>query len=193
MKFCKRRLKTKTTMSEPNIQPPLVTRDVTRDVAGAPNQASLVACIEWFLERDARVNIIRHPAINELFGWKQTREGESPETFEFASAEDRLAIGIFQAVSNNNTEKELHAWITDLLVALDDAAKTNEAITDNFNLDTNAETPALERATQLPDDTARDVYLTACWLETLCTAEARVLGWVYQCLYGRAFQPNNFA
>ena len=38
----------------------------------------------------------------------------------------------------------------------------------------------------------RDIYLTCCWLETLCTAEVRVLGWAYRELYGRPFHPNNF-
>ena len=44
----------------------------------------------------------------------------------------------------------------------------------------------------VPTARGREIYLTCCWLETLCTAEVRVLGWVYQARFGRAFHPNNF-
>jgi hypothetical protein len=33
------------------------------------------------------------------------------------------------------------------------------------------------------------MYLSSCWFDALFTAEARVLGWVYQELYGKPFQP----
>ena len=88
---------------------------------------------------------------------------------------------------SNPDERALHAWIAQLLNALDDASRTNEEITSAYRLDP-AESPVAESG-KIPAAAEREVYLTCCWLEVLCTAEARVLGWVYQELYGRPFQP----
>jgi len=33
------------------------------------------------------------------------------------------------------------------------------------------------------------MYLTSSWIENLCTAEARFLGWIYQEMYGKPFTP----
>jgi len=35
-------------------------------------------------------------------------------------------------------------------------------------------------------------FLINCWIESLCTAEIRVLGWLYQEFYRRPFRPENF-
>jgi hypothetical protein len=51
---------------------------------------------------------------------------------------------------------------------------------------------AVREAAKIPTTNGRAIFLTTCWLDTLCTAEIRVLGWVYQELYGRPFHPNNF-
>ena len=48
---------------------------------------------------------------------------------------------------------------------------------------------ALAKSEKLTTNTERRLYLTSCWLETLLTAEARVLGWAYQEMYGRPFTP----
>lgn len=191
--------------SAPSLQPPKIVRNDQAATAtkNALTQSSVIACIQWFLDFDARVNIVRHPHINKLFLHVQERkekrmakenqvhEDDAPD-FHFDSAEDRLAIGIFQALANNATELELHAWIADLLTALDDATKTNEAISETYDLSNNQNDSALARAAALPTEIEREIYLSACWLEVLCTAEARVLGWIYQDLYGRAFRPENF-
>ncbi len=173
-------------------RPPVVTRDA---VTGAPDQAALVECVEWFLNFDSRVAVVRHPHVEEVFQWKQTRdEAMSPQAnaFHFDSAEDRFALGVFQALNTYMTEADLHRWISELLTALDDATKTNEAVTEAFALSTDANVSAIERAADLPSDDEREIFLTTCWLEVLCTAEARVLGWLYQDLYNRPFHPNNF-
>ncbi|MCP9496601.1 MAG: hypothetical protein MSG64_19360 [Pyrinomonadaceae bacterium MAG19_C2-C3] len=173
-------------------RPPVVTRDA---VTGAPDQAALVECVNWFLNFDSRVAIVRHPHVEQVFQWKQTRDETitpSANAFHFDSVEDRFALGVFQALATYTTEADLHRWISELLTALDDATKTNEAITEAFALSTDANVAALERAARLPSDDEREIFLTTCWLEVLCTAEARVLGWLYQDLYNRAFHPNNF-
>ncbi|HEX8073019.1 MAG TPA: hypothetical protein VF546_23940 [Pyrinomonadaceae bacterium] len=166
---------------------------LARDAGGRVAPGALADVIEWFLDHDPRVNVVRHPRVEELFQWKQAQSRAAGEgVYEFDNAEARLAVGIVQAVVSNDGERELHAWIAQLLNALDEAAQTNEELAHTYQLDAGAASVVAEAA-KLPHERGREVYLTCCWLETLCTAEVRVLGWVYQELYGRAFHPNNFA
>jgi hypothetical protein len=161
---------------------------LARDAAGRIDSNALADVIQWFLDRDARVNAVRHPRVEEIFRWKQEAArlaGE--EVFRFDTAEDRFAVGVVQALMANTDERALHGWIAQLLGALDDASRTNEEITSAYRLD--AAAPAVAESQKIPAAEAREVYLTCCWLEVLCTAEVRVLGWVYQELYGRPFQP----
>jgi hypothetical protein len=46
---------------------------------------------------------------------------------------------------------------------------------------------SLKRSAKLTTKSEIRLYLTSCWVEVLCTAEARFLGWVYQELYGKPF------
>jgi hypothetical protein len=170
-------------------QPP----PLARDELGRIEPASLADLIEWFLNNDPRVNMIRHPKVEEVFQWKQAesrRAGE--EVYEFTNAEERLAIGIMQAIVENEGESALHSWISQLLNALDDATKTNEEVSHAYRLDTSGDASTVGEAAKIPTERGRAIFLTCCWLEALCTAEVRVLGWVYQQLYGRPFQPGNY-
>jgi hypothetical protein len=170
-------------------QPP----PLARDELGRIEPASLADLIEWFLNNDPRVNMIRHPKVEEVFQWKQAesrRVGE--EVYEFTNAEERLAVGIMQAIVENEGEGALHGWISQLLNALDDATKTNEEVSHAYHLDTSGELSTVGEAAKIPTERGRAIFLTCCWLEALCTAEVRVLGWVYQQLYGRPFQPGNY-
>ncbi len=164
-----------------------------RDAEGRVEPASLANLIQWFLDFDERVAVVRFPAVESLFQWKQQQTlAAEPDTYAFPHAEDRLAVGIMQALTANDSERELHAWVKELLGALDDATKTNELIAEAYGLTPGGDSSVIEEAMKIPSASERAVYLTCCWLETLCTAEARVLGWVYQSLYGRAFHPENF-
>jgi hypothetical protein len=170
-------------------QPP----PLARDELGRIEPASLADLIAWFLDHDSRVNMIRHPKVEEVFQWKQAesrRAGE--EVYEFTNAEERLAIGIMQAIVENEGERALHGWISQLLNALDDATKTTEEVSHAYRLDTSGEASTVDEAAKIPTERGRAIFLTCCWLEALCTAEVRVLGWVYQQLYGRPFQPGNY-
>lgn len=170
------------------LPPPLA-----RDELGRIEPSSLADLIGWFLDHDPRVNMIRHPKVEEVFQWKQAesrRAGE--EIYEFANAEERLAIGIMQAIVENEGEAALHGWISQLLNALDDATKTTEEVSHAYHLDTDGEASTVGEAAKIPTERGRAIFLTCCWLEALCTAEVRVLGWVYQQLYGRPFQPGNY-
>ena len=171
------------------IQPPAL----SRDARGRVEPTSLADIIQWFLDYDERVAVVRFPAVEALFQWKQ-REAlkEHPEAAAFKSAEDRLAVGVMQALVEHDTETGLHAWIKELLAALDDASKTNGVIAEAYGLGPSEESSVVSEAEKIPSRRERDIYLTCCWLETLCTAEARVLGWAYRGLYGRAFHPDNF-
>ena len=160
------------------------------DATGRINNSSLADVIEWFLERDQRVAVIRHPSVEELFQWKQNQSKlESEDVFVFDHAEARLAIGIIQALMQNTTERELHAWISQLLNTLDEAAKANEEISAAYKLETGGEQSVVREALKIPSQQARKSFLISCWLETLCTAEIRVLGWVYQELYRKPYAP----
>jgi hypothetical protein len=47
----------------------------------------------------------------------------------------------------------------------------------------------LRQADKIPFERGRNEFLLNCWIETLCTAEARVLGWLYKEFYGRPYAP----
>lgn len=164
-----------------------------RDQHGAIDYDSLPDIIEWFLCYDQRVAIIRHPKVEELFHWKQEQSRAAGEdVFNFNRAEDRLAIGIIQSVAHHSSERELHGWIGQLLNALNQASQSTERVSHEYNLDLNATASVISEAQKIPAATARREFLIDCWIETLCTAEVRVLGWLYREFYGRPFHPENF-
>lgn len=158
---------------------------------GGIDRESLADLLEWFLNFDERTARMRHPYTEELFQWKQQSDaGRGVEIYPFENAEARFAIGVFQALAENNTEQLLKFWITDVLNALHEARQTKMELTDSFRLDDRPEDSAMQKSEKLPSNSEKRLYLTSCWLEQLCTAEARFLGWVYQELYGIPFEPG---
>jgi len=167
------------------LSPPL-----QRHAGGQVDLDSVPDVIQWFLDFDQRVAIIKHPNVEEVFQWKQEQSRASGETvFDFKQAQDRLAIGIIQALAEHSTERALHSWISQLLNALDSATKANEAAAETYKLDLAAGGSVVKEADKIPSARGRRDFLINCWLETLCSAEARVLGWLYKEFYGRAFAP----
>jgi hypothetical protein len=163
---------------------------LARDAHGRVDVDSVPDVIEWFLNYDQRVAIIKHPAVEEVFQWKQQYSQEQGErVFAFKQAEDRLAIGIIQAIADNPAERELHSWISQLLNALESASKANESIAESYKLDLKSGGSILREADKIPFERGRNEFLLNCWIETLCTAEARVLGWLYKEFYGRPYAP----
>lgn len=172
---------------------PLRPPPLRSDKKGRVDYDSLADVIQWFLDYDERTAIIKHPNVEEVFQWKQTEDRRANENlYTFNRAEDRLAIGIVQAVTEHSSERRLYDWIRQLLQTLDEATKANEEISAAFKLQTGGAASPVAEAAKIPTASGRTVYLTYCWLEALCTAEARVLGWLYQELYGRIFHPDNF-
>ena len=174
-------------MSTPETQnaPPLL-----RDAGGNIDVDSVPDVIDWFLKYDQRVAIIKHPTVEEVFQWKQKySESQGEKVFVFKQAEDRLAIGIIQAIADNPSERELHSWIGQLLNALQTASKANESIAESYKLDLKSGGSIVREANQIPFQRGRNEFLLNCWIETLCTAEARVLGWLYKEFYGRPYSP----
>jgi hypothetical protein len=166
-------------------QPPL-----QRDTAGHIDVDSVPDVIEWFLNNDQRVAVIKHLSVEEVFQWKQQQSQlEGEEVFIFNRAEDRLAIGIIQALADNPSERDLHAWIGQLLMALDVAAKANESTAEAYQLDLRSGGSIVKQSEKIPFQRGRSEFLMNCWIETLCTAEARVLGWLYKEFYGRPYAP----
>src|SRR5919202_4097208 len=98
----------KTTQADGSFQPPAL----RRDAAGRVDPSSLAGVIQWFLDYDERVAVVRFPAVEALFQWKQQRTlEENPQAYAFSRAEDRLAVGVMQALVEHDTEDELHGWI----------------------------------------------------------------------------------
>ena len=161
-----------------------------RDAHGNADLDSVPDVIQWFLDFDQRVAIIKHPNVEEVFQWKQEQSRRAGENvFAFNRAEDRLAIGIIQALAENSNERALHSWISQLLNALDQASKANEAAAEAYQLNLAGGGSVIQEADKIPAACGRRDFLINCWVESLCTAEARVLGWLYREFYGRAFAP----
>jgi predicted enzyme related to lactoylglutathione lyase len=161
-----------------------------RDASGNVDPDSVPDVIQWFLDFDQRVALIKHPNVEQVFQWKQEQDRNAGEAvFAFARAEDRLAIGIIQALAENSTERALHSWISQLLNALDSASKENEAAAGAYKLDLQGGVSIVMEAEKIPSVRGRQEFLVNCWIETLCTAEARVLGWLYKEFYGYPFAP----
>ncbi|HEY0428764.1 MAG TPA: hypothetical protein VGC76_13365 [Pyrinomonadaceae bacterium] len=159
-----------------------------KTAAGDIDINSLANLLEWFLKFDRRVSIVRHPHVEELFQWKQADDAANGiEIYPFENAEARFAIGAFRALGENNTEDKLQNWITEILQALGESKQTNEDIAASYKLDS-AESHVAQ-AEKIPNNVERRLYLTSSWYEALHTAEVRFLGWVYQELYGKTFQP----
>jgi hypothetical protein len=164
--------------------PPKLRKTATGDI----DVNSLADLLEWFLNNDNRVGLVRLPQVEELFQWKQADDAANGiEVYPFENAEARLAIGAFQALGENQTEEKLARWITDLLEALGESKQTNEDIATSYKLEQNQS--HIAQAAKIPNKMEKRIYLTSCWIESLCTAEVRFLGWVYQELYGKPFQP----
>ena len=167
------------------IQPPLL-----RDAGGHVDVDSVPDVIDWFLNNDQRVAVVKHPSVEEVFQWKQQQsQAQGEEVFIFNRAEDRLAIGIIQALADNSSERDLHAWIGQLLMALDAAAKANESTAEAYQLDLRGGGSIVSQSEKIPFQRGRSEFLLNCWIETLCTAEARVLGWLYKEFYGKPYAP----
>ncbi len=150
---------------------------------------SLADLLEWFINNDNRVNLVRHPHVEELFQWRKAEDAANGvETYDFENAESRFAIGVFHTLGENNTQEKLQNWITELLEALGEAKQTSEDISNNYHLD--ASQSHVAQAEKIPTETEKRLYLTSSWIEALCTAEVRFLGWIFQELYGKPFQPN---
>ena len=155
---------------------------------GTVDTKTLADLIEWFLTYDERTARMRLPQVNELFQWKQQDdEANGVGTYPFENAEARFAIGVFQALEENDSEPLLKLWVSDVLNALQGSRETKREMTEAYRLDDDLEASDIQKAQKLTSNAERRLYLTSCWLEALCTAEARVLGWVYQEMYGKPF------
>src|SRR6186713_2363758 len=141
---------------------------------GGIDPSSIADLVEWFLNFDERTARMRHANTEELFQWKQKDdEGNGIGTYPFENAEARFAIGSFQALQENSSEPLLKLWISDLLNALHESRETKTELTEAYNLDQDTEASSLAKAEKLTTNAEKRLYLTSCWLEALCTAEAR--------------------
>ncbi len=77
-------------MTEQTHQPP----KLQKTPSGEINANSLADLLEWFLNFDQRVALVRHPHVEELFEWKQADDAANGiEVYPFENAEARFAIG----------------------------------------------------------------------------------------------------
>lgn len=171
---------------EQEIRPPALTKNPDGDI----NVNSLADLLEWFLNYDQKVGVVRHPHVQELFEWKQADDAANGvSVYPFENAEARFAIGIFQAIAENNSQAKLQSWMTDILQALGESKQTREDFVAQYNLETNQGASFIVEANKLPSRIEQRFFLTSAWIESLCIAEVRFLGWVYQELYGVPFEP----
>lgn len=171
---------------EQEIRPPALAKNPNGDI----NVNSLADLLEWFLNYDQKVGIMRHPHVQELFEWKQADDAANGvSVYPFENAEARFAVGTFQAIAENNSQPQLQQWMTDILLALGEAKQTREDFVAQNNLETNQGASFIVEAQKLPTRIEQRLFLTSAWIESLCMAEVRFLGWVYQELYGVPFQP----
>ncbi len=174
-------------MPEQTTQPPKLEKTSGGDI----NVNSLADLLEWFLNYDQRVAVVRHPHVQELFEWKQADDAANGiQVYPFENAEARFAVGAFQAIAENDSEQKLQDWITEVLQALGESKQTSEEIAERHNLAVKQGASSVMESQKIESKTERCLFLTSSWLEALCTAEVRFLGWVYQELYGKQFQPN---
>ncbi|MCS6875058.1 MAG: hypothetical protein N2Z23_07535 [Pyrinomonadaceae bacterium] len=149
---------------------------------------SLINLIDWFLKYDQKTAIMRHPQVEELFQWKQKDEIESGnQEYVFENAETRFAVGVFEALRENDSEVKLQEWITYLVYVLSEAKQIREEFVSSYDLETK-EVSFIQESEKLPTEAEKRAFLTSAWLEAICTAEARILGWIYQELYNKPFQ-----
>ena len=171
---------------ENGVEPPKLRRTET----GETDIGSVADLLEWFLTFDERTARMRHANSDELFQWKQKDDSEQGVgIYPFENAEARFAVGAIQALGENDTEPLLKIWITDVLEALGRARETKTELTAAYDLDCDLDAFSLQKAEKLTTKTEKRLYLSCCWLEALCTAEARFLGYVYQEIYGKPFAP----
>ncbi|MGI8469611.1 MAG: hypothetical protein ACR2N3_14290 [Pyrinomonadaceae bacterium] len=167
-------------------QPPKLEKTESGDI----NINSLANLLEWFLSYDGRVGVMRHPHVQELFEWKQADDAANGvQVYPFENAEARFAVGVFSAIAENDSEAKLALWMTDVLQALGESKQTVEDFAAQYKLETKQGASPVMESQKLPSKTERRIFLTFAWIESLSTAEIRFLGWVYQELYGKSFQP----
>src|ERR1043165_7353895 len=141
-----------------------------RDSTGRVDYDSIPDVIQWFLDYDERVAVIKHVKIEELFQWKQEQSRAAGEdVFNFNRAEDRLAIGIIQSVAHHPAERELHGWIAQLLNALQQAQQRTEDTYSAYQLDIKEAVSVVAESEKIPAARTRNAFLIDCWLESLCT------------------------
>jgi hypothetical protein len=157
---------------------------------GEINIESLANTVEWFLSYDERVAAMRHPSVDAIYQWRQQDANSNGEEMApFPRAEDRFAIGVFQAIAENDSEPALKEWMNACLTAMQESKELAGQIAGDYKFSAEANTTPVEEANLLPTITEKRMYLSARWIEILSTAELRVLGWIYQQLYGKPFAP----
>src|SRR5215203_4494772 len=114
---------------------------------GGIDPTSLADLVEWFLNFDERTARMRHANIEELFQWKQTDDAANGiGTYPFENAEARFAIGVFQALQENDSEPLLGLWLNDVLAALHESRENKREITEANDLDKDIEKSSIEKA-----------------------------------------------
>ena len=137
---------------------------------------------------DERVAAMRHPDVDAIYQWRQQdANSNGEEMLPFPRAEDRFAMGVFAALAENRDEPSLKAWMTEIVNALQESKEFAAQIAHDNEFSPESNRTPIEEANFLPTMDEKRMYLSARWFEILSTAELRVLGWIYQELYGKAF------
>jgi hypothetical protein len=136
-----------------------------RDAHGRVDVDSVPDVIQWFLDYDHRVGIVKHPRVEEVFQWKQVRQSQRRRRgFQFRRAEDRLAIGIIQALAENSNERALHGWISHSLPRSTLLPRRTKQPPRPFDSISRARSPLSAKPTKIHNTTWPQDFLINCWV-----------------------------
>ena len=165
--------------------PPLL-----RDPSGHVDVDSVPDVIQWFLDYDSRVAIIKHPRLKRSFNGSRNKADRTTKKYSCLAG---LRIVWQLGLSRLWARTPRNAAFTPGLGSCSMRSTRPQRLTKPFLRPmawTSQLTSIVTEATKIPTQRGRNDFLVNCWVETLCTAEARVLGWLYKEFYGRPYSPN---
>ena len=166
---------------------PLNLPPLQRDARGNVDLDSVPDVIQWFLDYDQRVAIIKHPNVEEVFQWKQ--EQSRRRRAKKFSISIRPKIGwrseSFRRLPRTPPNARFIRGLANFLTRSTPRRRPTKQLPKLTSSISRSGGSIVKEAEKIPSAARTSRFLINCWVETLCTAEARVLGWLYKEFYGR--------
>jgi len=159
---------------------------------GSADIGSLADVLEWFLNFDEthRPHEATRPSKRFSNGNSRTTRSTASRSTRSRTPRPALPSARFQALAENDTEPKLNRL--DHRYPQRPRRRPDVAHRDLGILRPRRrpELYAVAKADKLTTAIEKRIYLTSSWIEALCTAEARYLGWSIRKLYGKPFHPK---